>query len=88
MEPTIPASGMKAKKMIKDDNGNEITASHKNARYCLNISELSNRDPLADDPAGVPVGGIIYGGRDSDTWVPVEQAYNWTEGIKRRCAYL
>ncbi len=65
----------------KDDNGNEITASHKNARYCLNISELSNRDPLADDPAGVPVGGIIYGGRDSDTWVPVEQAYNWTEGI-------
>ena len=65
----------------KDDNGNEITASHKNARYCLNISELSNRDPLADDPAGVPVGGIIYGGRDSDTWVPVEQAYNWAEGI-------
>ena len=64
-----------------DDNGNEITASHKNARYCLNISELSNCDTLADDPGGVPVGGIIYGGRDSDTWVPVEQAYNWTEGI-------
>lgn len=64
-----------------DADGNEITASHKNARYCLNISELGNRDPLIDDPAGVPVGGIIYGGRDSDTWVPVEQAFNWSEGI-------
>ena len=65
----------------KDADGNGITASHKNARYCLNISELANRDPLADDPKGVDVGGVIYGGRDSDTWVPVEQAFNWSEGI-------
>jgi len=64
-----------------DADGNEITASHKNARYCLNIPDLANCDPLLDDPEGVPVGGIIYGGRDSDTWVPVEQAFNWTEGI-------
>ncbi len=64
-----------------DSDGNEITASHKNARYCLNIPDLSNRDPLLDDPNGVPVGGIIYGGRDSDTLVPVEQAFNWAEGI-------
>ncbi len=64
-----------------DAKGNEITASHKNARYCLNIPDLSNRDPLLDDPDGVPVGGIVYGGRDSDTWVPVEEAYSWAEGI-------
>lgn len=71
----------KWQKGSKDQNGNEITASHKNARYCLNISDLANRDPLADDPDGVPVGGIIYGGRDSDTWAPVEQAFSWAEGI-------
>ena len=65
----------------KDSDGSEITASHKNARYTLNISDLSNRDPSIDDPEGIVVGGVIYGGRDSDTWVPVEQAYNWTEGI-------
>ncbi|MFC1676030.1 phosphoenolpyruvate carboxykinase (GTP) [Planctomycetota bacterium] len=64
-----------------DANGNGITASHKNARYCLNISELSNRDPMLDDPEGVTVGGIVYGGRDSDTLVPVEQAFDWTQGI-------
>jgi len=65
----------------KDADGNEITASHRNARYCLNIPGLSNCDLLLDDPEGVPVGGIVYGGRDSDTWVPVEQAFNWAEGI-------
>lgn len=64
-----------------DTDGNKITASHKNARYCLNISDLKNKDPFINDPDGVPVGGIIYGGRDSDTWVPVEQAFDWTEGI-------
>jgi len=81
----IPEKGLNHsgpwKKGNKDDNGNEITAAHKNARYCLNISELTNRDQLMDDPNGVPVGGILYGGRDSNTWVPVEQAYNWSEGI-------
>jgi len=71
-----------------DADGNEITASHKNARYTLNISELSNKDPRLDDTDGVPVGGIIYGGRDSDTWVPVEQAYNWSEGILIKGAAL
>ncbi|MCJ7692590.1 MAG: phosphoenolpyruvate carboxykinase domain-containing protein, partial [Sedimentisphaerales bacterium] len=65
----------------KDAKGNEITASHKNARYCLNIPDLNNRDPLLDDPEGVLVSGIVYGGRDSDTWVPVEEAYSWEEGI-------
>ncbi len=71
-----------------DADGNEITPSHKNARYCLNIADLSNRDPNLDDPQGVPLGAIIYGGRDSDTWVPVEQAYNWQEGILIKGAAL
>ena len=85
MGSEIPETGVNHsgnwRKGNKDEKGNEITASHKNARYCLNIADLINKDPLADDPAGVPIGGLIYGGRDSDTCVPVEQAYLWEEGI-------
>ena len=85
MGSDLPAEGInhsgKWKKGKTDSNGNEITASHKNARYCLNIPDLGNCDPMLDDPQGVPLGGIVYGGRDSDTWVPVEQAFNWKEGI-------
>jgi len=65
----------------KDGDGKEIPPSHKNARYTIRLDALANLDPELENPQGVPVGGIIYGGRDSDTLVPVEQAFNWTEGI-------
>jgi phosphoenolpyruvate carboxykinase (GTP) len=71
-----------------DSQGNPIPPAHKNARYCLSIPDLANCDPTLDDPQGVPVGGIVYGGRDSDTWVPVEQAFNWAEGIILKGACL
>ena len=69
------------KKGNKDDKGNEILPAHKNARYTLRISELENADPRLDDPDGVPVSGIIYGGRDSDTSVPVYQSFDWEHGV-------
>ncbi len=65
----------------KDKNGNEVTISHKNARYTLRISDLENADPHADDPKGVPVSGFIYGGRDSDACVPVAESLNWPHGV-------
>ncbi|HDS84976.1 MAG TPA: phosphoenolpyruvate carboxykinase (GTP) [Phycisphaerales bacterium] len=64
-----------------DKDGNPVPPSHKNARYTIRLSALDNLDSQADNPEGVPVGGIIYGGRDSDTQVPVEQAFDWAEGI-------
>jgi len=65
----------------KDADGKEIPFAHTNARYTIRLSTLSNLDKNADAPEGVPVGGIIYGGRDSDTWVPVQQSFDWTHGV-------
>lgn len=64
-----------------DNEGYEIPHAHKNARFTISISSLKNRDPLADNPKGVPVSGLIYGGRDSDTCVPVMESFNWNHGI-------
>jgi len=64
-----------------DPSMEDVTPSHKNARYTVRIADLDNADPEYDNPAGVEIGGIIYGGRDSDTLVPVEQAFDWEEGI-------
>jgi phosphoenolpyruvate carboxykinase (GTP) len=64
-----------------DENGEEIPLAHKNARYTINLNGLSNLDEALEDPDGVEVGGIIYGGRDADTWVPVQQAFNWEHGV-------
>ena len=64
----------------KDSKGVEIPPSHKNARFTLDLKLLENVDPRIDDPDGIEVGGIIYGGRDSDTWVPVQESFNWVHG--------
>lgn len=65
----------------KDSEGKEIAPSHKNARFTVNLKNLDNLDINYDNPNGVEIKGIMYGGRDSDTLVPVQEAYNWTHGI-------
>jgi len=65
----------------KDKEGNLIDCSHKNARYTIRLNALENIDPKANDPAGVPVQAIIYGGRDSDTTMPVVESLNWQHGV-------
>jgi phosphoenolpyruvate carboxykinase (GTP) len=62
-------------------DGKPTTPSHKNARYTVRIKDLENKDPDWDNSKGLPVGGIIYGGRDSDTNVPVREAFSWEHGI-------
>ncbi|MBN1511489.1 MAG: phosphoenolpyruvate carboxykinase (GTP) [Phycisphaerae bacterium] len=66
---------------MKGPDGRQAGPSHKNARYTVAMSALENADPEWDRPDGLPVAGIIYGGRDSDTSVPVRQAYSWAHGI-------
>jgi len=72
----------------KDDRGREIPCSHPNARFTLDLKILDNLDPKLDDPFGVLVGGIVYGGRDSDTWVPAEESFGWAHGIITKGASL
>ena len=72
----------------KDKDGVQVDISHKNARFTLDMILLKNRDPEMENPEGVKVSGIIYGGRDSDTWVPVEESFDWEHGIITKGASL
>ena len=65
----------------KDSQGKEIPCSHKNARYTLRLNELNNIDSKANDPDGVPVKAIFYGGRDSDTTIPIVESLTWAHGV-------
>jgi len=65
-----------------DGCGKIITPSYRgNARFAVRLDELRNLDPRVDDPAGVPLAGIIYGGRDRETSVPVLESFDWTHGV-------
>jgi phosphoenolpyruvate carboxykinase (GTP) len=64
-----------------DDSGEEIPLSHENARYTVSLEGLSNIDEILYDPNGVILSGIIFGGRDPDTWVPVKESFGWAHGV-------
>ena len=72
----------------KDKEGKEITVSHRNARFTIALENFINLDPTLHNPEGVEVGGMVYGGRDSDTWVPIEESFDWTHGIITKGASL
>jgi phosphoenolpyruvate carboxykinase (GTP) len=65
-----------------DSCGKVITPSYRgNARFAVSLDELRNLDARVDDPAGVPLSGIIYGGRDRETSVPVLESFDWVHGV-------
>ena len=73
---------------MKDANEKPIPVSHPNARFTLSIDALPNCSTAYNDPDGVVISGIVYGGRDSDTCPPVEQSLDWIHGIITKGASL
>lgn len=85
MESEIPKEGINFSGLWHegktDSAGNKIPPAHKNARYTVALRVLENVDPELDNPRGVAIGGIMYGGRDAKSYVPVQQSFSWEHGI-------
>jgi len=64
-----------------DEEGNPVPPSHKNARYTVALKALENCDENLDNRKGVELGGIIFGGRDYQGYVPVQEGFDWVHGI-------
>ena len=77
------------KKGITDADGKEVGVAHGNARYTMRLDYLDNIDKEGFEAKnGVKVDGVLYGGRDSDITVPVEESPNWKDGILLKAATL
>lgn len=74
---------------IKDAKGKTVGIAHGNARYTMRLDYLENIDKEGfESKDGVKVEGILYGGRDSDTTVPVEESPSWKDGILLKATTL
>jgi len=58
----------------------EELSSHANSRYCTPIRQCPILAPEYDDPKGVPIDAILFGGRRKTTVPLVTEARDWTHG--------
>ncbi|WP_411284387.1 phosphoenolpyruvate carboxykinase (GTP) [Lapillicoccus sp.] len=60
-------------------DSNEL-AAHPNSRYCTPIEQCPILAPEYDNPNGVPISAIFFGGRRKTTVPLVTEARDWTHG--------
>jgi phosphoenolpyruvate carboxykinase (GTP) len=63
------------------DKASGLPVAHPNSRFTVSAYNCPTLSPEFDNPKGVPISGILFGGRRSDTVPLVCESLNWNHGV-------
>jgi phosphoenolpyruvate carboxykinase (GTP) len=79
-DPPAHLTSWKKRDWMPADGKNGEPSSHPNSRYCTPMAQCPILAPEWDNPKGVPISAIFFGGRRATTIPLVTEARDWQHG--------